>query len=124
MQKRDIYERAFKFAARVLKMNDALKRDSRVNRNTLSQLVDASSSVGANLEEARVGHSAADFNARLRVSLKEARESYYWLRLLRDTGEVSPRRIEPLISEANEIVAILMTIVRKVNPNPPATPNS
>lgn len=124
MKEHDIYERAFKFAARVLKMNDVVKRDRRVTRNTLNQLVGAASSVGANLEEARVGQSPADFHAKLRISLKEAREAHYWLRLLAENGEISDRRIGPLIKEANEIVAILMTIVRKVNPNSPSSPTS
>ena len=113
----DIYERAFQFACRVLKMDQALARDRRVNRNAMSQLVSSASAVGSNLEEARGGQSKADFHAKLRIALKEARESHYWLRLLKESECVSASRIVPLLQEANELVAILTTIARKTNPS-------
>lgn len=112
----DIYERTFRFACRVLKMDRALAGDRRVNRNAMNQLVSAASSVGSNLEEARAGQSKADFYAKLRISLKEARESHYWLRLLSESGCVSQKRIDPLVREADEIVAILTAIAKKTNP--------
>jgi four helix bundle protein len=118
----DIYERAFTFACRVLKMDHALARDRRVNRKAMNQLVSASSSVGANLEEARAGQSRADFHAKLRIALKEARESHFWLRLLRESNSVRATRIDPLLQEANEIVAILTTIAKKTNPRNPPPP--
>ena len=125
----DIYERTFKFACRVLKMDRALARDRRVNRNAMHQLVASASSVGANLEEARAGQSGPDFYAKLRISLKEARESHYWLRLLMGSGCIDATRIEPLLKEADEIVAILTTIAKKTDPKsktptPPPSPTS
>ena len=122
----DIYERAFQFACRVLKMDRAMARDRRVNRNAMNQLVRSSSSVGSNLEEAKAGQSRADFHARLRIALKEARESQYWLRLLLGAECIRASRIQPLLNECGEIVAILTTIARKTNPrNPaPSSPNS
>ncbi|HEX7151725.1 MAG TPA: four helix bundle protein [Thermoanaerobaculia bacterium] len=116
----DIYERTFRFACRVLKMDRALAKDRRVNRQAMHQLVAASSSIGANMEEARAGQSKADFHAKLRIALKEARESHYWLRLLLCSDSIKPERIEPLLQEANEIVAILTTIAKKTNPRNPA----
>lgn len=118
----DIYNRTFLFAHRVVKMERILARDKRVNSKTLSQLLDAACSIGANLEEACGAQSKADFHAKLRISLKEARESHYWLRLLHASGTVSPKRLDPLIQEAHEIVAILTTIAKKVNPTNPAPP--
>ena len=118
----DIYERAFQFACRVLRMDRALVRDRRVNRNALQQLVRSASSIGSNLEEATAGQSRADFHARLRISLKEARESQYWLRLLLGAECVRASRIQPLLSECGEIVAILTTIAKKTNPRNPFKP--
>jgi len=102
----DIYERAFEFACRVLKMDQALARNRRVNRNAMNQLVSAASSIGSNLEEAKAGQSKADFHAKLRIALKEARESHYWLRLIARTAAIRATRIKPLVQESNEIVAI------------------
>ena len=113
---KDIYERVFRFAVRIIKMDRALAKDRRVNRNAMSQLVRASSSVGSNLEEAEAGQSRADFHAKVRVSLKEARESRYWLRLLKESECIGATKIDPLITEAGEIVAILTTIAKKTSP--------
>src|SRR5437660_8062236 len=101
-------------------MNEALAKNRRLNRNAMNQLVSSSSSIGANLEEAKAGQSKADFHAKLRISLKEARESHYWLRLLLATRSLSSQQLEPLVNEANEIVAILTTIAKKANPKTPS----
>src|SRR5687768_1659916 len=116
MKQFDIYDRVFRFASRVERMNQILSRNRRVNRAALNQLVDAAMSVGSNLEEARAGQSRADFHAKLRISLKEAHESHYWLRILMNSGVVRESRLKPLVDEANEIVAILTTIAKKTNP--------
>jgi len=102
-------------------MDRALSRNRRVNHRAMNQLVDAAMSVGANLEEARGGQSLADFHAKVRVSLKEARESHYWLRLVSTSSQLAPARFDALIKEANEIVAILTTIAKKTNPRNPKT---
>jgi four helix bundle protein len=120
----DIYDRAFEFACRVLKMDQALARNRRVNRNAMNQLVSSASSIGSNLEEAKAGQSKADFHAKLRIALKEARESHYWLRLVARTGAVRAKRILPLVQESNEIVAILTSIAKKTNPRNPAPSSS
>ncbi len=124
MKKSDVYERAFQFARRVFNMHRALMENHKVNRNALNQLADAASSIGANLEEAKAAQSKPDFHAKVRISLKEARESHYWLRLIANTGIVRSSRIEPLLQEANEIVAILTVIAKKANPRTPPSPPS
>ncbi len=88
----------------------------------INQLLDSGTGIGSNLEEARAGQSRADFIAKARIALKEARESHYWLRLIERSGSVSPKRIHPLVQEANEIIAILTAIIKKASP--PRKPNS
>ena len=109
-----IDERVFHFACRVLRMDRVLGR--KVNRNAMNQLVRAATSIGANLEEARGAHSKADFHSKVRIALKESRESHYWLRLIAAVWK--DKRLTPLVTEANEIVAILTTIAKKTNPSP------
>jgi four helix bundle protein len=115
VKKTDIEDRAFKFACRVLAMDQQLARNRAVNHNAMKQLTDAAMSIGANLEEARGAHSRADFHAKVRISLKEARESHYWLRLVAASSSIAASRFNGLIREANEIVAILTTIAKKTN---------
>jgi four helix bundle protein len=112
---RDIHDRAFRFACRVVKLYDTLSKKRGTARPLLSQLLRSGTGVGANLEEAEAGQSKADFIAKCRVSLKEARETVYWLRVLAATEVVRPARLAPLTQEAREIVAILTTIVRNAS---------
>lgn len=78
----DIRERAFDFSVRIVKLCKYLEKNSGVSRNLILQLLDAGTSVGANLEEAKAAQSTADFIHKNAISLKEARESHYWLRLI------------------------------------------
>ncbi|MGZ8710570.1 MAG: four helix bundle protein, partial [Thermoanaerobaculia bacterium] len=82
-------------------------------REISRQSVRAGTAIGALLEEADAGHSKADFAAKVGISLKEARESRYWLRILHRHCEEERATIEKLGSEVTEIIAILTTIVKK-----------
>jgi four helix bundle protein len=108
----DIRERAFRFACDVVELTDSLWERGRSGRTLGNQLLRAGCSVGANLEEADAAQSKADFISKCTIALKEARESHYWLRILRATRKLSDDR---LLGECNEIVAILTTIVRKAS---------
>ena len=109
---RDIRERAFEFACRVIRLHRALGR-KRGNAIAANQLFRAGTSIGANLEEGEAAQSRPDFISKNRVALKEARETHYWLRLIAATEMLPPQRVQPLVDEANEIVAILTSIVKK-----------
>jgi len=108
----EIRERVFRFACEVVELHDVLAHRSPGSREISRQLVRAATSIGANLEEADAGQSRADFIAKCTISLKEARESHYWLRLLRATNKID-ERYEALVHEADRIVAVLTTIVKK-----------
>ena len=115
-KKRDIYDRVFRFACRIVRLHRSIHRHSE-SRTIANQLLRCGTSIGSNLEEANAAHSRADFIAKTRISLKEARESHYWLRLIEATRLVSLQQIHPLVQEANEIVAILTSIVKNTTIN-------
>lgn len=87
--KNDIYDRTFEFACRIVRLHRAAARGATA-RPLLNQLLRPGTGIGANLEEAEAGQSKADFIAKARIALKEARE----------------------------LVAILTTIVRNASANP------
>lgn len=123
MKARNIQERTFDFACRIVHLHDYLYSKRGAARALARQLLDAGTSIGANLEEASAAESKRDFISKCGIAAKEARETRYWLRLLgRATASVSPQRITPLIIEAGEIVAILMTIVRNAQKSPHRLP--
>jgi four helix bundle protein len=107
----ELRERAFEFACRVLNVHRFIWRRDPSLRDTSRQASSAAGSIGANLEEADAAQSRADFISKCNIALKEAREARYWLRIL--ARSIESRRLQPLIAEATEIIAILTTIVRK-----------
>ncbi|WP_034057128.1 four helix bundle protein [Lacinutrix jangbogonensis] len=78
------------------------------------QLIRSSGSVGANYIEANEKLGDKDLKFRLKISRKEAKESEYWLKLLRDLNEDKTQKIEQLIAEASELRKILSAIINKL----------
>ena len=113
----DIQERSFQFAVRVVKLCQFLSDKPGVNRTLSSQLIRSGTSIGANIEEAQGGQSRADFLAKMSIALKESRETHYWLRLLSAADVVKPELVSEIQSEANEITAILTSIVKSTKEN-------
>ena len=112
----DIRERAFAFAVRIVKLCRFLEKNSDVSKSLLNQLLDAGTSVGANLEESVAGQSKADFVHKNSISLKEARESNYWLRLILASSEFEENiasGIHDLETESLEIANIIGAIFVK-----------
>ncbi len=108
---KDIKERAFEFAVRIVKLCQYLDEQPGVPRTLSYQLLKAGTSVGANIEEAHAGQSRPDFISKNSIALKEARECHYWLRLLIATKIMPEKRLATLRDEAEELMRILGSIV-------------
>ncbi len=73
-------------------------------------------SIGANIEEALAGQSKRDFTAKMSISSKEARETKYWLRLLKES-EITSIGVDSLILNIDELIRILTSIVKTSQQN-------
>ena len=113
IKEKDIQKRAFSFACRIVNFYRFLSNQQGVGEVLGRQVLRSGTSIGANLEEAAAGQSKADFISKCNIALKEARETYYWLRLLIKTEVVPANKLSDLVNESNELVAILTTIVKK-----------
>ena len=71
------------------------------------QLLKSGTSVGANVEEAQQAESRKDFISKLKISAKEASESRFWIRLICDAHYVDLQEVKSLLSELNEVTALL-----------------
>jgi four helix bundle protein len=109
---KDIKERTFDFAKRIIKLCLELEKIPGCSRLLANQLFRSGTSIGANVEEANGSQSKADFTAKIYISCKEARETHYWLRLLAETEIVREKKLEWILDEANQLVAILTTIAK------------
>ncbi len=76
------------------------------------QLLRSGTSIGANVEEGIGGFSKNDFRYKMNISYKEARESKYWIKLLRDTNLASEQECNVLLKDVEEIIKILYRIVQ------------
>ena len=81
------------------------------------QLLRSGTSVGANAEEGVGGFSRKDFRFKMSTAYKEARESRYWLRLIRDTNLMEARDTLKLLDEVEVIIKILYKIVKNSGPD-------
>lgn len=105
VQHLELRNRTKSFALRILKLCDSLpaRRSSNVIAN---QLLRSGMSVAANYRAAGRARSKAEFTAKLGVVVEEADETVFWLEMLFDGSIVTPKRLEPLLREANELLAI------------------
>ena len=116
---RDIKERTFAFAARVVRLCRDLEGIPGAPRTLANQLLRSGTSIGANVEEAHGSHSKPDFIAKMSIATKEARETNYRLRLLAATELVPPSDLAELTDESSQLIAILTTIVKRSRENQP-----
>ena len=112
-KKKDLSERLFEFAATIIEFLKTLPYCPE-NRTIRTQLSRSACSAGANYEEAQSGSSRADFTNKVRISLREMRESNYWLRIIKRTvKEINAKDLNYLINESSELKNILGSIVQK-----------
>jgi len=111
--KYDLEERTYQFAKKTCDYVKTIKK-SLSNMEYIKQLLDASSSVGANYIEANEALSKKDFNMRIKICRKEAKESAYWLRLIVDTNDKEyETEGKKLYQEAIELKKIFSAILLK-----------
>ena len=86
-------------------------KKKKVDGGLCSQILDSGTSIGANVEEAVGGSSRKDFINKLQIAYKEARETRYWLRLLREGEMLEKKLADSFLKDCDEIIAILTAIL-------------
>ena len=111
-----IYEKAFKFAVRVVEQYRELTENKK--EYVLSkQFLKAGTSIGANVREGLEGQSKKDFVAKLSIALKEACETEYWIELMVATSYLSESTGKALLADVMEIIRILNSILKTSRKN-------
>ena len=108
----DIRQRTFALALRVATLGRDTEYGLTVRRTIVRQLVRATFSVGANVEEAAGAHTKPDFIARMAIARKECREVNYWLRLAEETHVIDHADWPALRQEAMEVGRVVAAITR------------
>ncbi|MBV9923848.1 MAG: four helix bundle protein [Acidobacteria bacterium] len=110
---RDLKERTKRFALRVVRLYVALPKTTEA-QVLGKQVLRSGTSVGAHYREAQRAKSDADFVSKIEGGLQELDETCYWLELLGEAGIFPEERIKPLRAEAEELTAILVSIIKRV----------
>lgn len=118
MKENVVVNKSFMFSVNIIKMYQSLvaeKREFILSR----QVVRSGTSIGANIEEAIGGISEKDFMAKMSIAYKEARETKYWLRLLRETSYLTEDKFTPILDDCDQLLKILYSIIntskKKIN---------
>lgn len=105
-----VLDKSFQFGLRIVKLFMHLRK-IKVERELCSQLLRSGTSIGANIEESVGGSSRKDFVHKLEIAYKEARETRYWLKLLKGSELLEDKLAESFISDCEEIIKILTAIL-------------
>lgn len=109
---KDLLERTQKFSEEIITLVRSLPQDS-VSLVLAKQLIRSATSIGANYREGCEAESAKDFVHKIRISKKEARESIYWMELIKKANPSFIARIDRLNSKCEEFVKIFSSISSK-----------
>jgi four helix bundle protein len=112
-----VQQKSFDFALRIIKLYTTLQqhREYVLSR----QLLRSGTSIGANATEATAGQSRRDFLAKMSIASKDARETKYWLELLKQS-ELAPVDVSGELSEVEELIRMLTSIVKTTSQSPAA----
>ena len=106
-----IYKLSKAFALRIIKLYTYLceeKKEFVISK----QVYRSGTSIGANIAESIYAQSEADYINKLKISLKEASESEFWIELLRDTGYITEQQADSMLQDCQELLKLLMSIVK------------
>ena len=111
-QSMKIVDLTYDFSNRIVRLYEYLNEDAVFKEYVLSkQVLRSGTSIGANASEAQHAQSDADFLSKMSIALKEARETSYWLRLLKDNGYLVDSQLNSMLTDNDRIIKILSKIV-------------
>ncbi len=111
-----VIEKSYDFSVRITKLYRYLCEQKR-EYNLSRQILRSGTSIGANVEEAVGGVSRKDFLNKLSIAYKEARETNYWLRILRDAQFIKQEMFDSMNRDCDEVTRIIFSIIRTTKNN-------
>ena len=113
----DIEERLIDFAVRVIRTADSLPK-SKIGNHVSGQLLRSGTSPAPNYGEAQSAESRADFIHKLKIALKELRETKIWLLIIVRAKLIQPEsKLDELLNETDQLISILVTSIATARKN-------
>ena len=107
--------KSYKFALNVIHISGALR--SKGHYDLARQIIKSGTSIGANVEEALGASTKKEFIYKLSIAYREARESEYWIRLLRDSNNLAENESDKLLDECRQLIRLLTSIIKSSKAN-------
>jgi four helix bundle protein len=117
-ERNPVLVKSYRFALQVISLSRLLQAKSEFVLSR--QLLRSGTSIGANVEEAQAAQSKADFHTKMCLAEKEARESHYWLRLLRDSNWIGKTEADAFLKDCEELKRLLSAITKTTSPRKPS----
>jgi len=103
--------KSFSFAVRIVNLAKYLQTE-RNEYIQSKQILRSGTSIGALIRESEFAQSKLDFINKLSISLKEANETDYWLRLLNATDYIHEESYKSILQDCHEIIALLVASIK------------
>lgn len=110
-----IVDKSFDFSVRIVKLYKYLIKRDKDLISLYDQILCSGTSIGANVSESQAAASKADFRNKLRISLKEAYETEFWLKLFFKSEILDKKEFESLLKDCLELIKLLTSIIKNVN---------
>jgi four helix bundle protein len=107
-------EKSYAFALRIIQLRRFL-REGAGGFDISKQVLRSGTSIGANVEEALGAQSRKDFKHKLSIAYKEARETHYWIRLLRNSGFIEGDSADSLLADCDELLKIIGSTLKTLS---------
>lgn len=108
--KKEFIQRLIKFSIEIIKFSEDLKLNN-TPYSIIDQLIRSSTSIGANVVEAKSSHSKKDYIKFFEIALKSANETKYWLAIILEIKPEYCKKINKLLTENIEIAKIIASSV-------------
>ena len=114
LKKFDLQERFIDYAVRIIKVSEQLP-ETKTGKHISSQILRSGTSPAPNYGEAQSAESKADFIHKLKISLKELRETEVWLKIIIKAKLIQPSaKLSPLLQKTDELISILFKSIDTV----------
>lgn len=110
-----IVEKSFNFSVRIVKLYKYLIKKEKELVSLYNQILRSGTSIAANVSESQAAASKSDFRNKLRISLKEAYETEFWLNLFFKSKILEPKEFNSLLKDCQELIRLLTSIIKKLN---------
>lgn len=116
-RKFDLQDRLIDYAVRIIHLSEALP-NTKTDNHIHSQILKSGTSPAPNYGEAQSAESTADFIHKLKIALKELRETEVWLKIIMRAKLITPKdKLSPLFTETDELISIFVKSIETARKN-------